>query len=76
MMHMPAYIILQLYRKLSFDSNIYKLNISLIPMRNISEAYRVFGVHVNIFVLIPWIIMSKSTIYVKIMINYTNNNFK
>lgn len=61
---MPAYIILQVYRKLSFDSNIYKLNISLIPMRNISEAYWVFGVHVNIFVLIPWIIMSKSTIYV------------
>lgn len=38
-MHMPAYIILHLYRNVSFNSNIYKLNISLIAMRNISEAY-------------------------------------
>lgn len=37
---MPLYIILQLYPKFPFDA--YKLNISLIVIRNISEVHWIF----------------------------------
>lgn len=77
MMHMKLYITLQLYRNRFFDSNIRRPNISLMIIICINEAYCVFGIQTEVFVL-NISIMSKNRIHIKILINksITNNNFQ
>lgn len=55
---MPLYIILQLYPKFPFDA--YKLNISLIVIRNISEVHWIF---------FSLIVFKSDITYIKIMMN-------